>query len=254
MVYKPRPKAFVYIITNILRKNQVFGNNKSPNLFTQLWLARSGPVKDNYTSPALCNPNFAWPRPLWAISFKSLIIDKTSKLKAGHYEILGETIANFEFFDNGFNPYSRYLDVDKIDLILRKRVGQKIQYIEVQVKYGRLYKFNPKWLVNTFDYTSWKFFKLDPFKNADNNLFVAYVFSYPDGYKGDIFIFPANVFNNLINSGIICDTKKGKQAKVYIAHSTKDNRWFLMKKWSFKAINTETTIDVTKYRRNFGFK
>lgn len=32
-------------------------------------------------------------------------------LKSGHYEIHGETIAKFEFFQNGFNPYSRYLDV-----------------------------------------------------------------------------------------------------------------------------------------------
>jgi hypothetical protein len=65
--------------------------------------------------------------------------------KAGHYEIQGETIAKFEFFDNGFNPYSRYLDVDKVDLILRQRVGSSISYVEVQVKYGRLYDCTPKW-------------------------------------------------------------------------------------------------------------
>ena len=37
--------------------------------------------------------------------------------RAGHYEILGETYAKFEFFEKGWNPYSRFLDVDKVDLI-----------------------------------------------------------------------------------------------------------------------------------------
>jgi hypothetical protein len=41
--------------------------------------------------------------------------------RAGHYEILGETYAKFEFFEKGWNPYSRFLDVDKVDLILRRR-------------------------------------------------------------------------------------------------------------------------------------
>jgi hypothetical protein len=40
--------------------------------------------------------------------------------KAGHYEVLGETYAKFEFFQKGWNPYSRFLDVDKVDLILRR--------------------------------------------------------------------------------------------------------------------------------------
>ena len=44
---------------------------------------------------------------------------KEMKLKAGHQEILGETIAKFEFFESGWNPDSRFLDVDKVDLILR---------------------------------------------------------------------------------------------------------------------------------------
>ena len=181
-------------------------------------------------------------------------MDKASKFRAGHYEIQGETIAKFEFFDNGFNPYSRYLDVDKVDLLLRKREGQKIQYIEVQVKYGRLYPCQPKWQVDKFDFTSWKFFKLDEFKHAHDNLFVAYVFAYPAGYKGDIFIFPAKEFNSLINLAIISNTKKGKAAKVYIAHSIQDDRWYLWKKWNFDAISSENTVDVTKYRRNFEFK
>lgn len=40
--------------------------------------------------------------------------------RAGHYEILGETVAKFELFQKGWNPSSRFLDVDKVDLILRR--------------------------------------------------------------------------------------------------------------------------------------
>jgi hypothetical protein len=59
--------------------------------------------------------------------------------RAGHQEIQGETIAKFEFFQHDFNPYSRYLDTDKVDLVLRRRVHDRVQYADVQVKYGRLY-------------------------------------------------------------------------------------------------------------------
>lgn len=57
--------------------------------------------------------------------------------KAGHYEIPGETYAKFEFFEREWNPYSRFLDVDKIDLILRKVISQRRVYREAQVKYGK---------------------------------------------------------------------------------------------------------------------
>jgi len=181
-------------------------------------------------------------------------MNKVEKQKAGHYEIQGETIAKFEFFDNGFNPYSRYLDIDKIDLILRKRIGQKIQYIEVQVKYGRLYKCTPRWQIDKFDYTTWRFFKLNEFSESHDNLFIAYVMGHPDGYKGDIFIFPVKKFHELINSGIIRNTKKGKQACIYIAHSIKDNKWYLWKKLGFEKITPENAVDVSVFRRNFDFK
>jgi hypothetical protein len=40
--------------------------------------------------------------------------------RAGHYKILGETFAKFEFFQHGWNPYSRFVDVDKVDFVLRR--------------------------------------------------------------------------------------------------------------------------------------
>lgn len=179
--------------------------------------------------------------------------DKKTLSKAGHYEIHGETIAKFEFFDHGYNPYSRYLDVDKVDLILRKNEGNKIIYIEVQVKFGRLYLCDIRWEKKLFDYTSWRFFKPNEFESSHNNLYVAYVMVHPQGYNGDIFIFPAKEFNCLINQGVSRNTKSGKKFMICIARSPKDNHWYLWKKIGFEEINNANTVDVTKYRRNFEF-
>src|SRR4030042_5937713 len=143
-------------------------------------------------------------------------MEKQDLSKAGHYEIQGETIAKFEFFENGFNPYSRYLDIDKVDLILRKKVDNSIKYFDIQVKYRRLFECGIKWEQKHFDVTSWRFFKPNEFINS-KSLYIAYVLSLPGKYEGDIFIFPALKFNEIINQGIPCNTKKGKQFKVYIA-------------------------------------
>ena len=37
------------------------------------------------------------------------MMDPKLRRKAGHYEILGETHAKYEFFQQGWNPYSRFL-------------------------------------------------------------------------------------------------------------------------------------------------
>jgi hypothetical protein len=173
-------------------------------------------------------------------------------LKAGHYEIHGETIAKFEFFQNGFNPYSRYLDVDKVDLILRKKENGKVRFIEVQVKYGTLYKVDKDWYRDKFTCHSWKFFKLDEFKDAPKDLYIAYVLSLPNDYKGDIFIIPVTKFNELINSAVKSKTKKGgTKAKFMIAHDHKQDKWFVCTQSKFQANDISNGIDVTKYRRNF---
>ncbi len=176
---------------------------------------------------------------------------KEDKQKAGHQEIQGETIAKFEFFENGFNPYSRYLDVDKVDLILRKRTGKSIEYKEVQVKYGRLFDYGAKWQQKLFDVTSWRFFKLDEFSKCNDGLFIAYVLSLPGGYRGDIFIFPIKIFDSLVKSAIKVNTKKGSRAKLHISKAVNSDRWFLWKTNKMEEINAETTVEVTEYRRNF---
>jgi hypothetical protein len=172
------------------------------------------------------------------------------KLKAGHYEILGETLAKFEFFEAGWNPYERYLDVDKVDLILRCRESDQITYREVQVKYGKLYDVGAAWEKELFDITSWRFFTENTFAafHRRQDYFIAYVLAHDSGYRGDIFIFPPCEFDALIGQAIL----SGGKRKVYISRSKREpHRWFLRKATCFQAIDEQSCIEVTKYRRAF---
>ncbi|MGA2116851.1 MAG: hypothetical protein ABSH56_19095 [Bryobacteraceae bacterium] len=170
--------------------------------------------------------------------------------KAGHYEVLGETYAKFEFFEHGWNSYSRFLDVDKVDLILRRKVSGRINYREVQVKFGKLYEVGPAWERRLFDFTSWRFFKEDEFAGhlEQNEFFIAYVLARDIGYRGDIFIFPVRDFAEIIRSGI---PSKG-QRKVYISrlHGAAE-RWVLRRATHFTAVTDESCLDVSRYRRDF---
>lgn len=180
-------------------------------------------------------------------------MEKKDKLKAGHYEIQGETIAKFELFEQGWNPYSRYLDIDKIDIILRKKKGDEILYREIQVKFGKLFNCGVKWENELFDITSWKFFNKDEFNDykTSKNLFLIYVLSVDKGYSGDIFVFPIKEFSDIIDKSIVSHTKNGEKRKLYISRS--NNKWYARKNeiTSRKEISDETCIEVTKYRRNF---
>ena len=182
------------------------------------------------------------------------MVTKIDKLKAGHAEIQGETIAKFELFEQGFNPYSRYLDVDKVDLVLRKRSRSKISYFEVQVKYGRLYHVGSKREQELFDVTSWRFFRPNEFKDCHSNLFVAYVLSlpHPEAYKGDIFIFPAKDFHHLISSSIQGNSKKGPTRQVLFSRALNDGKWYMRTRKKFTKVEfTDATIPIQQYWRNF---
>lgn len=181
---------------------------------------------------------------------RNKLLDPDTRRKAGHYEILGETIAKLEFFENGWNPYSRFLDVDKVDLILRKKVSGKKIYREVQVKYGKLYEVGSAWERRLFNVTSWRFFKEDEFAAHENepDFFIAYVLSADKNYAGDIFIFPVREFVKIIRNGI----SSGGKRKVYISRQKNDgNRWYLRRASGFSEINETTCLEVSKYHRNF---
>ena len=172
------------------------------------------------------------------------------KRRAGHYEILGETLAQFEFFEAGWNPYQRHLDVDKVDFILRRRNKNRILYREVQVKYGKLYNCTLKWELPLFDLTSWRFFKNEEFETHTHrtDLFLAYVLAHDSGYKGDIFIFPIEVFDRLLSRAVVSAGKR----MVWISRSIKQpDRWYFRLARNFAEINDATCIEVTQYRRHF---
>ncbi len=168
--------------------------------------------------------------------------------KAGHYEVLGETYAKFEFFQKGWNPYSRFLDVDKVDLILRRTMNASTVYREVQVKFGKLYRVGPAWERRLFDVTSWRFFKDDEFDGVNPKLYIAYVMSEDDEYRGDFFVFPVRDFASIIRAAPMAGGKR----RVYISRCKDDpKRWVLRRKTSFDRITDETCLDVSMYRRNF---
>jgi hypothetical protein len=176
--------------------------------------------------------------------------NKNQRQKAGHYEILGETIAKFEFFEAGWNSYQRYLDVDKVDFILRSQTGTEIKYREVQVKYGKLYDCGSAWERALFDVTSWRFFRADEFREyaMRKDFFLTYVLAHSSGYKGDIFIFPIREFHHLLQKAAI----SGDKRKVYISRSIDNpHKWFFRIQNRFNEISADTCIDVTGYRRNF---
>jgi hypothetical protein len=172
--------------------------------------------------------------------------------KAGHYEILGETYAKFEFFEHGWNPYSRFLDIDKVDLVLRRKIGAQKVYREVQVKYGKLYEVGSAWERALFDVTSWRFFGSQEFAGyqTQSDFFLAYVLARPAGYLGDIFIFPIAKFQELLVAGI---PSANDRVKIYLSRCKgDDDRWVLRRKpRRFDEVNEETCLDVSEYRRNF---
>jgi hypothetical protein len=120
-----------------------------------------------------------------------VLSEKEKKQKAGHYEVLGETLAKFEFFQNGWHPYSRFLDVDKVNLVLRRNRKNLVEYREIQIKFGKLYEIMPKWEHKLFYTSSWRFFTAKELQDLEDRkgLYLAYVLSRDDRYQGD-FYFP----------------------------------------------------------------
>src|SRR5271156_5779574 len=172
--------------------------------------------------------------------------------KAGHAEVLGESLAKFEFFENGWNPYSRFLDVDKVDLILRRKASGRTIYREVQVKFGKLYPVGPAWEREHFDFTSWRLFKEIEFAGQldQNDFFIAYVLSRDAGYRGDIFIFPVRAFVEKIIGGAF-PAGKGLRNVLLSRIKGDSEQWFLRRQKRFTELTNETVLNVSAYRRNF---
>lgn len=172
-------------------------------------------------------------------------------MAAGHQEVIGETIAMTEFYYAGFNPFSRFLDEDKVDLVLRFSHDGVVRYAEIQVKYGRLYDCTPAWEKKLFSTGTWRFFKHNEFIDHRDSLFVAYVMDHPEeNYSDDIFIFPSKKFHEFISQPPSVQSRDQKKWKVCITKAH-DGDWYLRSTRKFEKLGSPNSINVTKYRRNF---
>jgi hypothetical protein len=182
-----------------------------------------------------------------------IFTEKEKRQKAGHWETLGETLAKFEFFQNKWHPYSRFLDVDKVDLVLRRRRGNVVEYRDVQVKYGKLYEHMATWEHKLFHTTSWRFFNVKELEELENrkDLYLAYVLSKDNRYEGDIFIFPITEFVTAVKHSV----KSGEDRyKVYIMKGNSgQNDWYVRRQGrKFETIDESTVFNVSKHYQNFG--
>lgn len=97
--------------------------------------------------------------------------------------------------------------------------------------------------------TSWRFFKDGEFDNVSHKLYIAYVMSEDDEYRGDFFIFPVLDFASIVQAAPLAGGKR----RVYISRCKDDpTRWVLRRKTRFDRVTDETCLDVSAYRRNFG--
>lgn len=78
----------------------------------------------------------------------------------------------------------------------------------MQVKFGKLFRVGPAWERSLFDVTTWRFFRDDEFDRAGAHLFVVYVMSEDDQYRGDLFIFPVREFASLIRAAPLTGGKR----------------------------------------------
>ena len=174
--------------------------------------------------------------------------------RSGHLEIIGETAAKLILFQHGWNPYSRFLDVDKVDLILRRNRKSVTEYREVQVKYRRLFasEKSSRWASQFFSATAWYNADIDEFAAHRAGFFVMFIFGYPDReIEKDVLIFPSRDLHEIIQRAPL--KKKGTDERVlYISKSCTDSRWFVrLTRNKITQVDATTVVDVTKYRNNF---
>jgi len=174
--------------------------------------------------------------------------------RSGHLEIIGETAAKLLLFQKGWNPYSRFLDVDKVDLILRRNRKNAPEYREIQVKYRRLFagKDQSLWESELFGATAWYTADMDEFAGHRPGFFVMFIFGYPDRrIEQDVLIFPSCDLHEIIGLSPL-HKKGGDKRALYISKSCVDSCWYIrLTRRKIPKINAETCMDVTQYCNNF---
>ena len=149
--------------------------------------------------------------------------------KPGHKEIIGETIAKLLLFRKGFNVYSRFLDVDAVDFIIRvkKEGSDAINYNEIQLKYSKYYPKNK-------DY--WFGIQSKTFRARGR-----YYFMFICNDEDLIFIIPSEIIKNWLDKMLY--DEKNKKWMLYIKKEQDD--------WVFKTKSGLDNIKINLYENNF---
>lgn len=151
---------------------------------------------------------------------------------AGHKEIIGETIAKLVLFKNGFNPYTRFLDKEAIDLIIRNDKGEKVTYNEIQIKYSKKY-LDPK-------ENYWFAINQRTFKPRD---YFYFMFICEDEDK--ILIIPSLTLNDFLKKTKLTKRSDKEFGKWHFIVDKKEERYFL------RTERGNESIDITHYFNNF---
>lgn len=174
--------------------------------------------------------------------------------RSGHLEIIGETAAKLLLFQRGWNPYSRFLDQDKVDLILRRSRNNQPEYREIQVKYRRLYTPSKpsRWDAKLFSGIAWYTADIDEFAAHRPSLFIMFIFGYPDRQiERDILLFPSRAFHEIIQQSPRHKKESDKRA-LFISKAKADGRWYVMlARKKFLQIDNLSCISVNQYVNNF---
>ena len=152
---------------------------------------------------------------------------------AGHKEIIGETIAKLVLHKNGFNPYSRFLDKEAIDLIVRNDKWGTLTYNDIQVKYSKKY-LDPK--ENYWFAINQKTFK------PRNYFYFMFICEDDD----QILIIPSLTLKNMFDKLKLTLRNKQEVGRWHIIIDKIKNKYFLRTK------RGEENIEITKYLNNFG--
>lgn len=172
--------------------------------------------------------------------------------RPGHLEIIGETAAKLLLFQKGWNPYSRFLDVDKVDLILRRTQKSKTEYREIQVKYRRLFEHDQdRWEGKLFSATAWYNVDIDEFKGHRPGFLILFVFGYQDRrIEKDVLLFPSIEFHEIIKKSP--PFKRAEKRVLYISKARVGTGWYIwLARKKFNQINPNTCQDVSMYLNNF---
>jgi len=145
--------------------------------------------------------------------------------KPGHQEVIGETIAKLRLFEKGINTYSRFLDVDAVDFVIRSRKRKKINYKEIQMKYSKYHKKSNGY---------WFGINKKSFEYRDN-----FYFMFICGEIGNIFIIPSKKLKNFIRKF------NSDKVKWHVFIKERKNMWYFSTKKEYDDIN------ITEYRNQF---